>query len=267
MPESIERASTDWEGIYENSTESGGWSYLSGVIVRTLLREIRSAEGQSMIELGCGFGRNSARLAALGAKVTLLDLSETILDQAEAYFRRKGLSGIFVSGDIFSIPLLSDKYQVVWNAGVIEHWTGERQVDCIREMLRICRPDGLVITLNPNKASLHEWGKRILMHLRLYAYTDEYNILSLKDQAKKAGGYLSKKEYSIGFIILFVGFFFQIRTQNLIGRISYKIFRILNGILTWLDRSSMGNALYRFDKWLSKLFGGYLLVSIIQKEV
>ncbi len=258
---------TDWNKVYQDSYESGGWSYLSRTIVRTIQNETKPIAGRSFIELGCGSGRNSFRLARKGAKVTLLDLSKEVLDATQTYYQQHDTEADFIQGNIFDIPVKDDTYQVVWNAGVIEHWVGDEQVACLKEMIRICHPDGMVLTLNPNKASiLHVLGKRILGWFDKYAYPDEVNIGTLAAQSQKAGGFLAKKEYSIGFFVLFVGLFIQLKSTSLLGRAAFGVFKILNGIFTALDRSRAGNALYSIDRALSSIFGGYLLVSVIKKK-
>lgn len=257
---------TDWDKVYENSYQSGGWSYLSRMIIRTIEHELGNVKGKKMIELGCGSGRNSLRLAKKGADVALLDLSQQVLDKAHGTFDREGVSAQFIQGNIFDIPVADNTFPVVWNAGVIEHWVGDEQVECIREMLRICTMDGIVVTLNPNKRSFfHEYGKKVLGLFGQYAYTDEENILTLETQAVKAGGKLQKKEYSIGFFVLFVGLFIQFRANKIIGPPTFFIFKILNKIFTVLDASFLGKPLYSLDKLLCKIFGGYLLVSVLKK--
>ncbi|MDH3649142.1 MAG: class I SAM-dependent methyltransferase [Saprospiraceae bacterium] len=262
-----EKNVTNWDKVYENSHESGGWSYLSRLIVRTLKEEIGDLEDLSMIELGCGSGRNSMRLAKMGANVSLLDLSQSVLDKARIHYDAEGVSAKFVQGNIFDIPLDNDTFFVVWNAGVIEHWEGEEQVSVIREMLRISKASGYVVTLNPNKSSLlHDKGKRVLAWIGKYAYTDEINIRTLEQQAIKAGGHLTQPEYSVGFFVLFVGLFAQLKSPSLLGRLFQMIFDVLNSTFTRLDKSRFGATLYKLDKRLSRIFGGYLLVSIMKKS-
>ena len=129
------------------------------------------------------------------------------------------------------------------------------------------KPDGFVITLNPNKSSfLHYYGKRFLDLFGKYAYTDEVNIFSLDTQAEKAGGHLTQKEYSVGFFVLFVGLFIQLKSPSLLGRFAFFIFKVLNVFFTALDRSFIGGILFKLDKILSRIFGGYLLVSKIRKS-
>ncbi len=258
---------TDWENVYRVNIQSGGWSYLSRVITRTLNQETNGVRNKRLVEPGSGSGLNSLRLAKIGARVALLDLSFNALSRAKNLFMEQKQDADFIQGTIFEIPLKNGTFDVVWNAGVIEHWVGDKQVECLREMIRLCRPDGgKVITLNPYSNSiLHMAGKRALMKVGKYHYTDEVNIKSLEDQVIKASGRLIKAEYSIGFFVLFAGLFLQL-TSFPLGKLFLIPFWLLNGIFTLLDMSFLGEFVYHIDKLLSKRFGGYLLVSVISAQ-
>ena len=259
---------TNWDKVYKESSISGGWLYLSKLIIKTFIHESGPVKSKSIIEAGSGSGKNSFRLAKKGANITLLDISEIALEKAKKYYKKKDIQANFIIGDIFNIPLEANKFDIVWNAGVIEHWTGENQVKCLSEMLRITSSDGLLITLNPNSFSfLHQWGKKVFSFFKFYRYPDEINIKTLEYQSQKAGGMLLKKEYSIGFFVLFIGFFLQLSYIPYLGIIFYIIFQIGNILFSVLDSLPFfGNIMYRLDKFLSKWLGGYLLVSVIKKN-
>lgn len=60
--------------------------------------------GSSVLELGCGYGRITNRLAERGAQVTGLDISPILLQKAEADARERGLNVEYVCGDMRSLP-------------------------------------------------------------------------------------------------------------------------------------------------------------------
>ncbi|MER8656206.1 methyltransferase domain-containing protein [Mesorhizobium sp. M0847] len=60
--------------------------------------------GSSVLELGCGYGRISNRLAEKGARVAGLDISPALLKKAEADAAERGLNVEYVLGDMRSLP-------------------------------------------------------------------------------------------------------------------------------------------------------------------
>ncbi|MER8570360.1 class I SAM-dependent methyltransferase [Mesorhizobium sp. M0924] len=61
-------------------------------------------QGRSVLELGCGYGRITNRLAEKGARVTGLDISPALLQKAKADAARRGVNVEYVLGDMRSLP-------------------------------------------------------------------------------------------------------------------------------------------------------------------
>ena len=90
-------------------------------------------EGGNVLEMGCGAGSQSLELARSGRfQVTLLDFSEKALDHARKLFERESLTASFVLADAFQPG--EGQYDLVFNAGVIEHYSEEQQVALLRSM-------------------------------------------------------------------------------------------------------------------------------------
>ncbi|MDX8529140.1 class I SAM-dependent methyltransferase [Mesorhizobium sp. MSK_1335] len=62
------------------------------------------AQGSSVLELGCGYGRITNRLAEKGARVTGLDISPILLKKAEADAAERGVDVEYIRGDMRSLP-------------------------------------------------------------------------------------------------------------------------------------------------------------------
>ncbi|MES0039812.1 class I SAM-dependent methyltransferase [Mesorhizobium sp. M0046] len=61
-------------------------------------------QGDSVLELGCGYGRITNRLAEKGARVAGLDISPILLKKAEADAAERGVNVEYVLGDMRSLP-------------------------------------------------------------------------------------------------------------------------------------------------------------------
>lgn len=75
------------------------------------------------------------------------------LADGPALFQSDGLN--YLTNDPYRFPVEDDSFDVVFSAQVIEHvakiWTW------MRELTRVCKPGGVVITINPAEIPFHEW--------------------------------------------------------------------------------------------------------------
>ncbi|MER8977171.1 methyltransferase domain-containing protein [Mesorhizobium sp. M0800] len=70
-------------------------------------------QGSPVLELGCGYGRITNRLAEKGAQVSGLDISPILLKKAEADADKRGLNVEYVLGDMRSLPW-RDRFDAVF---------------------------------------------------------------------------------------------------------------------------------------------------------
>ncbi|HHY95048.1 MAG TPA: glycosyltransferase [Firmicutes bacterium] len=123
---------------------------MSEELLRVLLREMPYVKGKKILECGSGSGRVSLRIASLGAAVTLLDKSAAALDLASRFSQQQGIPVSLVQADLFSMPFPDAYFDMVWNAGVLEHFQEAEQVEILKEMKRVSKPDGLVLAVVPH---------------------------------------------------------------------------------------------------------------------
>jgi GT2 family glycosyltransferase/2-polyprenyl-3-methyl-5-hydroxy-6-metoxy-1,4-benzoquinol methylase/glycosyltransferase involved in cell wall biosynthesis len=109
--------------------------------------------GGCVLEAGCGGGSQSLALAAAGFKVTLLDFSNAALDYARRIFEAHGMDARFIEDDAFT--LRQPEYDLVFNAGVLEHYSLQEQARFLRGMAS--RSRNYVLVLIPNRACYWYW--------------------------------------------------------------------------------------------------------------
>ena len=90
--------------------------------------------GARLLELGSGSGHLSACMAQCGYNVTLLDFSAKALEKSRQTFEKYGLEGKFIQGDLLDLSDLSDQYDLMWNSGVMEHFSEEDFVGILRSV-------------------------------------------------------------------------------------------------------------------------------------
>lgn len=109
--------------------------------------------GGRILEAGCGGGNQSIALAMAGFDVTLLDFSGAALDYARRRFAAHGMKAGFIEEDAFALG--RPEYDLVFNAGVLEHYTLEEQARFLRGMAS--RSRRFVLALIPNRACYWYW--------------------------------------------------------------------------------------------------------------
>jgi glycosyltransferase involved in cell wall biosynthesis len=115
-------------------------------------------DGGRLLEAGCGAGEQSLALAGAGTfDITLMDFSPQAIKVARQSFASRGLDAQFEIQDV-SQPG-KPEYDLVFNAGVLEHYSFDEQVDFLRGMAS--RSHNFVLVLVPNYHNYWYWLWRI----------------------------------------------------------------------------------------------------------
>jgi SAM-dependent methyltransferase len=111
-------------------------------------------DGLRAVELGAGRGLNALLYARRGARVTLLDTSRLVLDQARALFAEHGLEPELVEADVFALPEeVRDRFDVSMSFGLCEHFLGRDRRAVVAAHVAALRPGGVAFLGVPNRRS------------------------------------------------------------------------------------------------------------------
>jgi SAM-dependent methyltransferase len=110
-----------------------------------VLRELAAGlpPAARVLDLGCGTGGESRRLAALGCRVTGVDLSEASL----AYARRHVPEASFRLMDIRSLDFPAASFDGLLEAGVLFHFPKAEQATILAEIARCLTPEGRFLSI------------------------------------------------------------------------------------------------------------------------
>lgn len=115
-------------------------------------------QGGRILEAGCGGGWQSLALAQTGKfDLTVMDFSRNALNHARGVFDRAGAKADFRLEDVFAPG--QREFDLVFNAGVLEHYTFEEQVRFVQSMA--ARSRRFVLVLVPNASCYWYWLWRI----------------------------------------------------------------------------------------------------------
>ncbi|UCH42242.1 MAG: class I SAM-dependent methyltransferase, partial [Dehalococcoidales bacterium] len=98
-----------------------------------------------ILEIGCGSGEDSQYVGRVSRNLTGVDISQCALKSYVA----SGFSGILA--DAGKIPFAADSFDYVLFPATLHHLVGQSNlVDYVRESVRVVRPHGYVMALEPN---------------------------------------------------------------------------------------------------------------------
>lgn len=135
----------DWEKIYSENPDYRSW-YPWSEVVSFIFRNApksRKRDEISILELGCGTGNNLWFAAREGFRVSGIDISRTAIEFADKRFVNEGLVGDFRVGDFSQLPFGDQSFDLVFDRGSLSLTHRQGAIDCVREVRRVIKPDGL----------------------------------------------------------------------------------------------------------------------------
>lgn len=99
-------------------------------------------EGSHVLDLGCGFGRNSNWLASKGAIVDAININQEELEEARKRASERGVKVNYVNADAGSLPFEDYSFDVMLDAGCTHMCTKETQDKSVVEAARVLKPGG-----------------------------------------------------------------------------------------------------------------------------
>lgn len=110
---------------------------------------LASVEGKSYVELGCGGGQGSVGTARQGAgPVVGVDFSGDQLRHARRLRDQYGVDARFVKGDVTTLPLTDDRFDVASSEAVFQMM--EALDPALGEAHRVLREDGVLVLSVPH---------------------------------------------------------------------------------------------------------------------
>lgn len=115
-------------------------------LVPILERFVRNFNpGPLILDLGCGTGGESRRLARLGASVIGIDLSDISL----AYAKENVPEARFMKMDARKPAFRKHSFDGILEAGVLFHFTRDGQAAILKELHAMLKPGGVLLSIYP----------------------------------------------------------------------------------------------------------------------
>ena len=147
--------STGWRTVDSNSREVTRYLELAtrllDVMKRKSIEMLRLQSGASVLDVGCGLGRDAETiLAMVGAtgRVIGIDLSQELIEKAIERTKAMSPRPDFRVGDALALEFADDSFDACRIDRVLQHLRDPGRA--VGEMVRVTRPGGRVTALEPD---------------------------------------------------------------------------------------------------------------------
>jgi SAM-dependent methyltransferase len=155
-------------------------------IQRTLIHWIGLRDTYDVLEVGCGAGHFLLQLAQRVRWVTGLDVSDSMLKRAQMNAEDHQVDNAsFVPGNVRQLPFADGRFDLVVCMHLLFMLSDPETA--IREMLRVVKPRGEVILVNPS-ASMNPWSVQTYCDVSGVYDFERESLLSLATATARYGG-------------------------------------------------------------------------------
>lgn len=141
--------------VYDSWYGSSLGRHVDRVETECALKLLNPAAGMRVLDVGCGTGNFSLRLARMGCAVTGVDISEKMLAAAREKAGREGLEAKFLNMDALALEFADGAFDAAVSMAAFE-FIG-RPEEALSEMFRAVREGGVVLVGTINRES--PWGE------------------------------------------------------------------------------------------------------------
>ena len=202
------------------------------------LRQLPNLNGARVLDIGVGEGQSSVLLARAGAHVTGIDISGEALTRATELAKRCGVHPEFIRMPGEELRFPDKTFDAILCMSAYHHMDIERAT---REFVRVLRPGGRVVMIEPLATNPPGWVYRRLGRLFSREATSEETPLRVED-LNVLRQHFRRVEWQ-GMFLLSVGLFGLDR-----------IFHNSNRVMHWLTKSAF-EWIYPLDLLVLKVPG------------
>lgn len=152
------------------------------------LIDSRAVDGRrKIVEVGCETAVTTLLLADASEK-TVIDINRRAISLVEAVAAQLNKKVNALVCDMFAMPFRDGEFDIVFNAGVIEHFSAEERARALSEYARIMKDDGLMIIAFPNHhCPPYRFAYLTMRRLGVWRFPPEHKIYDLGEEARRCG--------------------------------------------------------------------------------
>jgi ubiquinone biosynthesis O-methyltransferase len=166
--------------IYDDWYKTKLGNFVDEVETKCVLDLFKVQKGMKVLDVGCGTGNFSIKLAKMGCEVIGIDISDEMLKVAKDKAKREGLNIKFYNMDVYNMKFEDNCFDGVISVTAFEFLKDPNKA--IKEMFRVLKPNGYLLIGTINKDS--DWGELYLskefQKNTVFKYADFKTVLDMK---------------------------------------------------------------------------------------
>lgn len=149
---------------------------------------LKNSPNSYILSAGCGRGLIDYWLInCLGYRVVLLDYSSECIQNLKKIFKKTDKNKYQICrASILNIPYQDNTFDLVWNEGVLEHFSVDDFERALKEMIRVSKKY-ILVDVPYSKSKPYMMAKKYLEENNLWPWGYEKPRISLIDDFKKFG--------------------------------------------------------------------------------
>lgn len=183
----------------------GTTSFIRMIEWRSILDWLDLEEGEKVLDVACGDGILSLKIAERGCSVYGIDISENAISRASQFAKRDNVVYEFQVGDAGCLPYPDGCFNKIVSSSSLEHFHDD--IKALKEMNRVLRPNGtLVLTTDSLSYPIDYRTKR--RHRRIGNVVNYYNSGKLQKRLEVCGFTMVRSKYLLNSRV--TSFFYKI---------------------------------------------------------
>ena len=171
---------------------TGTISFIRRIEWRSMLEYLEPKEGERILDVACGAGELSLKIAEKGCKVYGTDISEGAIKAARSLAERSGITCEFRLGNAEILPYPDEFFDRVVCSSSLEHFKDD--IKALKEMYRVLKPNGkIVLTTDSFTYPISDELKE--KHREIAYVVNYYTIEKLKERFEIAGFEMNQGKY------------------------------------------------------------------------
>ena len=185
MVRSEQHSQQVWEDFWEKQSIEQVYQNSDRIVEQ--ITKAGDVAGKWIMEIGAGSGRDSFKLAEMGARIILLDYAENSLQLMQQISERLDQKVDLVRGDAFHLPFKENSIDVIFHQGLLEHFIEPDGI--VQQSFNALKVGGINVSDVPQKYHMYTAVKHILIWMKKWfaGWETEFTIAELEKLVKDEG--------------------------------------------------------------------------------